>query len=574
MTNEMVPLDKIGSLPFPEDHVVCNYPERNYGELLLVSAQIKEKIISYSSRRILIVTEDSFYFVATLFACWSVKCIPVIAPDTLPHTIEQLEDIVACIVSNSFSEYSGKLNRLWKDSTVQKPLKPFSLNPNTTAFELFTSGSTGKRKSIPKTFRQISNELIVLEKLWGEKVDGKISVGTVSHKHIYGLLFRVLWPFCRGTPFTSQASFYWEELLSRANENLCFIVSSPTHLNHLPSFEDYLFKNKEEEPIVLFSSGGPLNREVSINILKSFGGSPIEVYGSTETGGIAHRQQTTEKDQLWDFFPNILHRSARGVLHVQSPFLLNEKQWQVTGDLVTITENGQFRLHGRSDRMIKLREKRVSLDRIESLLLQHRYINQAAVISFPQDARLILAAVIEVNDEACEELKTNGKESLLDDIKFYLKSEFESGALPRKWRFLRQFPIDAQGKRNYSKLMELFQSRPQTARIPVVIETIPITGGGRYLMEIPNDYAMCEGHFNNFKVVPGVCQLDWIEMIIREISGKNIRIYDLPKIKFHRFIRPGQPITIDISFNENKNNWSFNIYNRTEKFTSGRVTAN
>ena len=44
MTNEMVPLDKIGSLPFPEDHVVCNYPERNYGELLLVSAQIKEKI--------------------------------------------------------------------------------------------------------------------------------------------------------------------------------------------------------------------------------------------------------------------------------------------------------------------------------------------------------------------------------------------------------------------------------------------------------------------------------------------------------------------------------------------------
>ena len=93
-------------------------------------------------------------------------------------------------------------------------------------------------------------------------------------------------------------------------------------------------------------------------------------------------------------------------------------------------------------------------------------------------------------------------------------------------------------------------------------------------MEIPNDYSMCEGHFNNFKVVPGVCQLDWIEMIIREISGKNIRIYDFPKIKFHRFIRPGQPITIDISFNENKNNWSFNIYNRTEKFTSGRVTAN
>ncbi len=100
MTSEIVPLDKIGYLRFPDDHIVCNYPERDYGELLLVSAQIRQKIISYSSRRVLIVTEDSFYFVAVLFACWSVKCIPVIAPDTLSHTIEQLEDVVACIVSN------------------------------------------------------------------------------------------------------------------------------------------------------------------------------------------------------------------------------------------------------------------------------------------------------------------------------------------------------------------------------------------------------------------------------------------------------------------------------------------
>ena len=333
-------------------------------------------------------------------------------------------------------------------------------------------------------------------------------------------------------------------------------------------------KNKEENPIVLFSSGGLLNREASINILESFGSSPIEVYGSTETGGIAHRQQTSEKDRLWNFFPNVLYRTVGGVLQVQSPLLFNEKQWQVTGDLVTIAENGQFRLHGRSDRMIKLGEKRVSLDLMESLLLRHRHINQAAVVSFPQAGRLILGAVIEVNNDACEELKTNGKESLLDDIKFHLKSEFESGALPRKWRFLRQLPIDAQGKRNHLKLTEIFQPRPKTARIPVIIETIPITGGERYLIEIPNDYAMCEGHFNNFKVVPGVCQLDWIEMIIREISGKNIRIYDLPKIKFYRFIRPGQSITIDISFNENKNNWLFNIYNRTEKFTSGRVMVN
>ncbi len=571
MIREIIPLDQIGSVRFSEDHIICNNPLRTYSELLLLSAQIRKNLKKYSTRKILIVTDDSFEFVATLFACWSLKCIPVIAPDKLPHTIKQLEDVVACIVSNSFNEYTGKLRLLWKDCEETEPIKPFFIDSTTSAFELFTSGTTGIRKSIPKTFRQISNELNVLEMLWGEKIEDRISIGTVSHQHIYGLLFRLLWPLCRGTPFTSRASFYWEEIISNVNLSLCFIISSPTHLNHFSSFHDYITKNNEGKKLVLFSSGGPLNNAVSIDILKSFGCAPIEVYGSTETGGIAYRQQTSEKDQAWNVFPDVLHRTVAGTLQVQSPFLLGNNLWQDTGDLVTIMENGQFRLHGRSDRMIKVGEKRLSLDRLELLLQEHKYINESAIVTFPQNGRLILGAIIEVNEVACEDLHVNGKESLLEDIKLHLKNEFVLDSLPRKWRFLRKLPVDDQGKRNHLKLTELFQPSPKTVRTPAIIETIPITGGERYLMTIPNDYELCEGHFRNFKVVPGVCQLDWVEMLICGMSNKNLKINNIPKIKFHRFIRPGQTITLDILYNENKNNWIFNIYNGTVKFTSGRI---
>ena len=267
MIREIIPLNQIGSVRFSEDHIICNYPLRTYSELLLLSAQIRKNLKKYSTRKILIVTDDSFEFVATLFACWSLKCIPVIAPDKLPHTIKQLEDVVACIVSNSFNESTGKLRLLWKDCEETEPIKPFFIDSTTSAFELFTSGTTGIRKSIPKTFRQISNELNVLEMLWGEKIEDRISIGTVSHQHIYGLLFRLLWPLCRGTPFTSRASFYWEEIISNVNLSLCFIISSPTHLNHFSSFHDYITKNNEGKKLVLFSSGGPLNNAVSIDAI-------------------------------------------------------------------------------------------------------------------------------------------------------------------------------------------------------------------------------------------------------------------------------------------------------------------
>lgn len=66
---------------------------------------------------------------------------------------------------------------------------------------VFTSGSTGDAKAIPKTLAQIDAELAVLEVTWGEQLGGSVIAGTVSHQHLYGLLFLVLWPLCAGRSF-------------------------------------------------------------------------------------------------------------------------------------------------------------------------------------------------------------------------------------------------------------------------------------------------------------------------------------------------------------------------------------
>ncbi len=59
----------------------------------------------------------------------------------------------------------------------------------------------------------------------------------------------------------------------------------------------------------IFSSGGPLPFEVAQESKRLLGPVPIEVYGSSETGGIAWRSSDTKIERSMDAF------SRRGLAH-------------------------------------------------------------------------------------------------------------------------------------------------------------------------------------------------------------------------------------------------------------------
>jgi len=54
---------------------------------------------------------------------------------------------------------------------------------------------------------------LVKEDLWGETLGKLPVISTVSHQHIYGLLFRLLWPFSSGRVFQLATHTYPEHLL-------------------------------------------------------------------------------------------------------------------------------------------------------------------------------------------------------------------------------------------------------------------------------------------------------------------------------------------------------------------------
>ena len=66
------------------------------------------------------------------------------------------------------------------------------LSADALAVELYTTGTTGNSKSIPKRIRHLDEEVAQLSETWSSLVASSIVFSTASHQHLYGLLFGVL----------------------------------------------------------------------------------------------------------------------------------------------------------------------------------------------------------------------------------------------------------------------------------------------------------------------------------------------------------------------------------------------
>lgn len=201
-----------------------------------------------------------------------------------------------------------------------------------------------------------------MESLWGEHLNGTIIQSTVSHQHIYGLLFRLLWPLCGARPFAINNLEYPEQVALYAGPSVT-LISSPALLKRLSAEHQGL-------PLAcIFSSGGPLANSAAVHCEALFSQLPIEVFGSTETGGIAYRQQKTATTP-WRLFPTVMATlNQENCLRLCAPHINGDK-WYQTADECYFHNTVSFELKGRTDRVVKIEEKRVSLVEVEKRLEQ------------------------------------------------------------------------------------------------------------------------------------------------------------------------------------------------------------
>ncbi|MCF7487487.1 AMP-binding protein [Vibrio sp. A2-1] len=407
-------------------------------------------------QRVAICTQDSYLFSVAFLACTVTNKHIILPGNYQPCALAELsEHFDSLLVDDAIGavEISEVCNiRTLLDTEKQEPLADNlpAIYLAEIHLTLFTSGSSGTPKAINKTLEHLDIEIAQLDKNWGKLLKGNRIHSTVSHQHIYGLLFRILWPLCSGVPFARHNLEYPEQILSHANKQ-SVLISSPALLKRLKH------ETKSAQLAGVFSSGGPLPTESAHQSRNLLGHLPIEVFGSTETGGIAFRQQESAQTpwQLFDCIEASLN--SENCIKLLSPYI-DKNNWYQTADECEMVSDNQFILKGRTDRVIKIEEKRVSLVEVEKRLEQLPWITECVVIPFEEPERLILASVLVLSEEGQATLATMSKGKFWLMLRSELRKWLEPIAIPRKYRIVDEIPLNSQGKRLTSHIEQLIKS--------------------------------------------------------------------------------------------------------------------
>lgn len=220
------------------------------------------------------------------------------------------------------------------------------------------------------------------------------------------------------------------------------------------------------------SAGEPLNAEVVKFFKNNFGREIFDHYGSTESGMIVNNYNVTDMEvkpgsmglpspgyniALLDEKGNPVEQGQVGEIVVdttafpffflgywQDPEKTEEKirgKWFWTGDLASQDEEGYFWFQGRSDDIISSAGYRIGPFEVESSLIEHPAVAEAAVVGKPDPAKgeIVKAYVV---------LKPNytASDELAKDLSAFVKNKLSKHQYPREVEFTESLPKTQSGK--------------------------------------------------------------------------------------------------------------------------------
>ncbi|MCL2441514.1 MAG: AMP-binding protein [Treponema sp.] len=322
------------------------------------------------------------------------------------------------------------------------------INADETSIIMYTSGSTGEPKAIKQRLTEFEKDNSGIISLRGEEFLKRKTCSTVSHHHMYGLLYSILLPFTIGVPFRRKMIDFPGELEKLTCVPYMFI-SSPAFLKRVVKTET-TFALKSPW---IFSSGGLLDYDIAKKTNEVLGFWPIEGYGSTETSGVAWRQSCL--GQEWTPLDTVkLKQAEDSCLIVRSPYIKDPAGFK-TADMIELLPDGRFLLKGRIDSVVKIEEKRISLPEIENRILQSGYAEDVCVIPV-EGYRQYLAAAIVLNNEGIKKFDGLDKIKINKFWREYLSQYLENVVIPKKWLYPKELPVDTQGKKRKEDMILLF----------------------------------------------------------------------------------------------------------------------
>lgn len=552
---EWIPLGRV-ALPGPHGRHVAlrNGHVLHHTRFAADAARWQSTFQAVAGPRIALYFEDAYDFATALFGAWHAGKVPVLPGDAQPATVERLmAQVDACA-----GDLPGALHAA---STPAAGARALDLHD--TRLVIYTSGSSGQPVAIHKRLAQLDAEVAHLEAVFGGRIGADALIfSTVSQQHIYGLLFLTLWPLAAGRCIAVERLAYAEQMAQRLAQQAGVLVSSPAHLKRLPEGLDAGAAKARLRAI--FSSGGPLPPESAQQAHALLGQSPIEVYGSSETGGVAWRQRAVDGD-AWTPLPGVQWRLQDDTLWVQSTHLDGDDWWE-TADRARALEGGRFLLQGRADRIAKIEEKRVSLVAMEEALVATGDIAEARALLVPGQAGPRLGVVAVPSARGWEALRADGKRAFDESLRRHLLRGFERVVLPRRFRHVRELPVNTQGKATEALLFALFQPErpvPQWVERGATQATV--------VLDVRPELRVFDGHFPGAPVLPGVAQLDWAATLAREAFALPPRFLRAEQLKFQRPVLPPLLLQLHLEWKPQAGQVAFRFSSERGTHAGGRL---
>ncbi|CAD7286936.1 Bifunctional protein Aas [Campylobacter majalis] len=465
--------------------------------------------------------EDSDEFIVAFFACLALDLKPLVLSQNLAK-------------NDSF--FINNINDILGDESE------FIIGDDAEFF-LLTSGSSGEAKLISKSLHKMILEAKALAKCYKF---GDEFIASVTHQHMFGLTFKIFLPLVLGAKiepkFLNYPEFIYEQNLKNKT-----LISSPTLLKALLSSDKKQMLSQLKN---IITAGAKLDDELKKELCGLVG--YINVYGSTETGVVA-----CDEGLGFRLFDGVNAFIANERLGVVSPWC----DEFIMGDMARLNER-ELVILGRADRVVKINEKRISLDMLESLISQSELINECACIQIEQ--RIGVAIVL--SEIGARALRDHGKKGINETIKNLVKDEYQNNL--RLIKIVKNIPKNTQGKVLKSEIEKLFNKNEIFEFRQIFKDEVK----AEYQADVEPSLFYFDGHFYDFALVPGFIQLECVVKLARNFGLDLTRSKKFEAIKFSGFLRPLDVATFFLEIKNNK--LYFSIKNDTKICASGRICIN
>ncbi|WP_348761588.1 acetate--CoA ligase [uncultured Salinisphaera sp.] len=416
------------------------------------------------------------------------KLIPLkeVADKALSEGCESIESVIVLKRSGADVPIVDGRDIWWHDAIDGQgdDCEPEWVDAEHPLFILYTSGSTGKPKGIQHSSAGYLLGAITTCRWVFDLGDDDVFWCTADVGWITGHTYITYGPTAcgatqvmfEGVPTYPEPDRFWKMV---DTHQVTIFYTAPTAIRALMKHGDEFPQRHALDSLrVLGTVGEPINPEAWMWYREVIGKSrcpivdtwwqtetgghmitPIASYTPTRPGSVTHALPGIDADILDESGERVTDAGAGGVLVIKKPwpymlrtiwgdpdryketyFGMYDAHTYVAGDSAQRDEKGYFRILGRIDDVVNVSGHRLGTMEVESALVAHEAVAEAAVVSRPHDVKgeAIVAFIILKDGE--------GNDELASDLRNWVAEQLGAIAKPEEIRFADGLPKTRSGK--------------------------------------------------------------------------------------------------------------------------------